>query len=336
MLCTAQSLSLARSPPVTDLVHHAGSTLLALVHVLQMPAVDKVRAQLEAYFSYVLGQPLTASAAAPSLALGQSAACSGDSQRCLSECVQLLLLIEALSLPVLISSPSHYGCQCPTNSAPVQRQRFLSPNEARALWSLARQQDTELLLLHRFSSELQRQDDSSDPPFSFDCGSQTTPMAHPFEGRIRSLSLDGQQDESSPADERSDKSQRRSHSASEMLQRDSAHCEWGRPVDYSRRSSGSSGNSGAVLDSAAEGSPQARERPMPSAGSLSINGPRQQSSASGSATLSTASTSTPPSSLYAHPRQRGPSFAHVHRAVHAPDCRRRPRQMPRRGRCSAT
>jgi len=77
----------------------------------------------------------------------------------------------------------------------------------------------------------------------------------------------------------------------------------------------SSGCSGAVSGSAAEGSPQAPERPVLSARSMSINGRLSQGSAIDAVTVSAIGTSKLPSSLYAQPRPRGPSFAHVHQAA---------------------
>lgn len=164
-----QSLSLLSSQAVTDLVASASRTVLSLLHVLQTPAVDKVRAQLDLYFSHLLSTEATA-AGLHSISHGgpdtEAARAWNRSQAALHaiaapahateevtlrECVQLLLLLELLSAPAVRPT-----CMCPGSTLGGHMQEGFTESEARRLRRLVRKKDVQFVMLYRFSIEMAR------------------------------------------------------------------------------------------------------------------------------------------------------------------------------------
>ena len=147
--CLLQSVALAQSQPVRDLVVDSSSTLLSLLHALQSPSVTRVRQQLEASLACLLGVSNATKQSAVSSSTGSHTHGSDLEAVGLGESVQLLLLIESVSL-VDSSDSSSSSCSCPPHLPRALRQRYLDEAESRWLRGLARLQDLQLCMLLRF------------------------------------------------------------------------------------------------------------------------------------------------------------------------------------------
>jgi len=168
-----QTLSLAQSQPVRDLVRHLHTTVMALMRMAQSPAVVRLQEQLQLYISLIAGPDqavamgmynhpaLLTQSGASDKGLYQSSSSPSipADEDTLNECVQLLLLVERLShSSQLTPSTPSFSCTCASDTPSSVMQPYFSDHEASILRKLARRKDEALVMLYRFAARLQQQE----------------------------------------------------------------------------------------------------------------------------------------------------------------------------------